>query len=97
MPQLRHHEIVIDGTTIEIIEAGPSRCPDTVVIVGASNDVAIPLLARISRFTRVISIQRWTPAILEALDVSSVHLVVDLGTSTLDDVVDALQRSVTID
>ncbi|RLE14654.1 MAG: hypothetical protein DRJ28_05370 [Actinobacteria bacterium] len=97
MPEFRHHTIVVDGVTIEITEAGPSRCPDTVVIVGASDDMAISLLVRLGRFTRVVSIQKWSPVILDALDLSNVHIVVASDTDNVDDVVDLLQRTVAID
>lgn len=97
MPQFRYHAIVVDGATIEITEAGPSRSVDTVVVVGASDDVAIPLLVRLGRFTRVVSVQKWSPVILDALDLSNVHIVVASGTEDVDDVVDLLQRTVTID
>ncbi len=97
MPEFRHHTIVVDGATIEITEAGPSRSPDTVVIVGASDNVAIPLMVRLGRFTRVVSIQKWSPVILDALDLSCIHIVVASNTDNVGDVVDLLQRNVTID
>ncbi len=97
MPQFLHHAIVVDGATIEITEAGPSRSADTVVVVGASDDVVVPLLVRLGRFTRVVAVQKWSPVILEALDLSNVHIVVVSGTDDVDDVVDLLQRTITID
>ncbi len=97
MPQFRHLTIVADGATIKVTEAGPSRSPDTVVIVGASDDMVIPLLVRLGRFTRVVSIQEWSPVILDALDLSCIHIVVASDTDNVDDVVDLLQRTVTID
>jgi len=97
MPRLRHHSIIVDGATVEITEAGPLRCPDTVVIVGASDDLAIPLLVRIGRFTRVVSVQTWIPVISDELDLSNIHIVVASDTDSIDDVVDLLQRTVAID
>jgi len=97
MPQLRHHSIIVDGATVEITEAGPLWCPDTVVILGASDDLAIPLLVRIGRFTRVVSLQKWVPVISDELNLSNIHIVVASDTDSLDDVVDLLQRIVTID
>ncbi len=97
MPQLRYHEIVVDGSTIKITEGGPSRCPDTVVIVGANSDMADRLLVRIGRFTRVVSVQKWSSAIVDALDLTNIHIVVASSTDNVDDVVNLLQRTVTID
>lgn len=97
MPQLCSHEIVVDGSTIKITEGGPSRCPDTVVIAGASSDMTDRLLVRLGRFTRVVSVEKWSPAIIDALHLSNIHIVVASDGHTVDEIVNLLQRTVTID
>ena len=97
MPRFHRHTLVVDGTTIDIVEAGPSRCQDTVVIVGADDEMTHALLVRLGRFIRVVSIPEQPAAIVEELGLSNIHVVVDLGTNTVDEVVNLLQRTVTID
>ncbi|GMR03003.1 MAG: hypothetical protein BMS9Abin20_1362 [Acidimicrobiia bacterium] len=97
MPQIRTYTLVVGQEAVEITEAGPSRCADTVLIVGACDDVAHGLLVQLGRFTRVISIPEWSPNIVDVLNLSNIHIVLNLDTDAVNEVVDLLQRTIAID
>ena len=97
MEQLRHYDIVIDGSTVAVTEAGPSRCAETVVIVGASNDIAVSFLTRLGRIVRTVALDHVSPGVLDKLDLVKPHLVLVSGGSDVDDIVGLLQRTITID
>jgi len=97
MNQLRHYDIVVDGSTVAVTEAGPSRCAETVVIVGASNDVDVSYLTRLGRIVRTVALDHLSPEVLNKLDLVKPHLILVSGGADLDDIVDLLQRTITID
>lgn len=96
MAQLRSYEITVDGVPAQVLEAGPVRSSETVIILGADDEQAIQLVLRLGRFTRAVSVA--SGQVLEALDVGSAHVVIALNeNSDLDVVVELLQRSIDID
>jgi len=97
MAQLRRYGLVIEDLTISVTESGPSRSPETVLIVSASDDLATALLARLGRFTRAVWVRDAPPAVLSALGLTAVHLVLTTDDIGVDAMVDLLQRTITID
>jgi len=97
MEQLRRYDVVVEGSTVAVMEAGPSRCPETVVIIGASSDVAASALTVLGRIARTVALDHISSAVLDELDLVNPHLVLLSGGADMNEIVDLLQRTITID
>ncbi len=97
MNQVRRYDIFVEGSTVGVREAGPSRAAETVVIVGASDDLAVSLLTRLGRIVRAVAVDKLSSAMLDELKLRKPHLILVSNGTDVDDIVGLLQRTITID
>ena len=97
MTQLRHYDIVVNGSIVAVTEAGPTRGAETVLIVGASDDIAVSLLTRLGRIVRAVALDDLSYAVLGQLDIVRPHLILVSDGTDVNDIVGFLQRTITID